>query len=136
MILTKNKHSKKTLVGSVLFGTMVSVVICLGLSAIVAFLVSNGRLGERAMDYLAIAIVLIASFAGCTTAGKGVNNKIAICCITTAAVYTIFLLSLTIFVFDTGFGNVTLPIVVIALSSIAACFVSAGKGSRRKKTSR
>ena len=136
MTSVKSKSVGNPLWRSVLFGDMIAVFVSLAFSAIMAYLVSKGRFGEEFIDYASVGVVFLSTFVGCIVAGKRSNRKIAVCCGVTAVVFVLFLCSLTIFAFDTGFGKIIPPIIALLLGSVMACLICLGKGSRRKRASR
>lgn len=135
----KRRTRKTTFGSSVGIGLIMSIIISVVLSMLLAVLVMNERVGENAIEYLTPLIVLLASLFGCITAGKQVEQKLAIVIGITGAIYLFLLMGVGILFFDGGFHNLWTSLLAIAVAcgiSCAICIRGKGSGRKRKRVYR
>ena len=137
MAATQNRTGKEhTLLGGVAGGALTAIIMSIALSAMIASLIQKGYAGEEVIPIAATGILFFSTGVGSLLAGKWTRKKYAVVCGMCAAIVTVILLGLTIFIFDASFSNVARSLIAIALGGVAACAICAGKGGRRKRRSR
>lgn len=135
MLPKQKRRTRKTTFGSgVGIGLIMSIIISVVLSMILAVLVVNERVGEGVIGFITPLIALLASLIGCITAGKQVEEKLAIVISVTGGIYLLLLVGAGILFFDGGFHNLWTSLLAITLSSAISCAICIrGKGSGRKR---
>lgn len=118
---------------ALLFGVSTELAISLLAAAIIATLVLGGRVSEEKMQYFAVAIQFLATFAGALIAGKTLQNRFAMTCGITAAIYCLLLIGTGILIFDCALESVWTGIVSVAAGAVAACVLCLKQPSGRRK---
>lgn len=128
------KHNKSA--GSVsmgkcaALGAAVSAAVTFLCAAVGAAVISSGVLSEGAMDYLTIAILLVATLIGAMSGAGGAKEKRLYVCLLVAVIYFGVLLAMTALIFDGQYDGVIVTAVVLFSGSIVAAMAGKGKGKR------
>lgn len=130
----KRKAHKRTIPVSIAIGTFTGIVLCVVISGVVAFLMCSGNLKEERGTIAALALLFTTSCVGCLTASKMAGEQIAVVSGVTAAAYTVILLGITLFLFDSNFSGLVGKLLAVLIGCVVACVLCAGK--RRKKVTR
>lgn len=135
--MSKKDYQKngKSAVAAVSIGAVISIVLMLIGTMIIALLVMNETMTEKAIGYGVLAVTLIATFTGAYVALTIYKKKYLITSMSVSIVFALILLSLTALFFDGQFNGVPATLLVIICGGVSAMLV-AGKGRHRTKQHR
>lgn len=128
-------NTGRSLLSSILMGTVLAFVISMVLSGIVAWLVIGGKVNINASKYFTRLIMVISVF---VSGSVLVNHEEKIANFGIGFVYLILMFSVNILLYSGIFYNVWLSLLMVALGAGLACLVSMRKsrsanGNRRRK---
>lgn len=116
---------------SLLIGLITSVFLMLALAAIVAGLISTGKLQESAMGALSAVVALISAFAGSIAASTGKGNSNLFQIMVFAIIYLLMLTILNISFLDGKLTRLLPTLLSVLAGAVVAVLIKA-----RKKPSR
>lgn len=119
-------------------GLGVSVVCTLVIAAVLALLISSGKLAPAAMSVGVMALLMLSSVIGAMVSAGKVKSKRLIVCMATALCYFAVLLCTTALLFDGMYQGVPVTALVVMGGGLIAGLLPAGQGSganhhKRKK---
>ena len=106
-----------------LIGSVVSVIISLGITALVAHFVVSGKIGERTGSLLTTAFIVPAIYVGCEASVRVVKNKLLYIPVTVSVVYLILMLLVGLFLVE---GKLSISWVYVGAIG-AGCVISCVK---------
>lgn len=113
-------------------GSCVSMAITLGLSMLLAQLVSSEKLGWENIGYGIIVILLTASAIGTKTACVMVRRRKLLLCTVSAMLYWLILLILTALFFGGQYSGIGVTGIIIIAASAIVCMGELKKETRQK----
>ena len=135
----RTKHSGRAMAmpAGIGVGTGISMVLTLGMSAVLAAMVLSGNAGENAVGFGAIVILLVSAFCGSFVSAAVVKHRRLLVCALTGAAYYITLLCCTALFFDGQYSGMGVAgLVILAGVGISAMLglvgENRGAGRRRK----
>ncbi len=131
----KNTHTAQPvrwpMVKGVAVGVAASLALSIGVAAIAALMILQGKVPEEAAAGIMYASALLASFAGCMLAAGRVGDKRAPVCMAVAGGYAFILAALNIFIFGAGFSGAFITLVMLLCGAAAACLVGLRRGGKK-----
>lgn len=122
--------------GGIGFSAVISMVITLALSWLVAALVIAGRVGESAIGYGSMVILLLSSYTGAVFAAIKIKHRRMMACLLSGVVYFLCLLTCTALFFGGQYQGVGVSSLLIAAGSITAALTGAARNSGPNKKGR
>ncbi len=126
--------------GGIGLGVGVSAAITLLLCWLISWLIASERVGENAIGYAAMTILLVSAYVGALLAAARIKHQKMMICLLSGAAYFAVLLACTALFFGGQYQGVGISALLIAAGSIAAAMTDAGivggKNKKRKKKHR
>ena len=117
-------------------GLGISLIVSLGStvigSAIGAWLLNSGRIGEGNIGYITMILLLVSSFLGALVATRLINKKRMLVCLCAGSVYLLSLLGITALFFGGIYSGVGESALVI-LAGVLSVALIALKGNKSTK---
>lgn len=128
----KKNGNGSTLPVGIAMGVGTGIIILLGLSALMAALISGEKMSPGSVGYGVLILLMLSSFCAAAAASAKVKNKRLIVSLVTAAVYLLALLCITALFFDGMYDGVLQTGLVVLGGGAVNGLLAAGKGSGRK----
>lgn len=111
----------------------ISILTTLVFSWLLAWLVITGRVGENAIGYGAMAILLMASYLGAILAAARVKHRSMMVCALSGAAYFLCLLACTALFFGGQYQGIGVSALIITVGSVGAALTDAARSGGHKK---
>ncbi len=127
------KTSQISLPAGIGAGVGVSVILSLGMAAILAMLIGKESLAPQSMGYGVLVILMVSSLLGAFVACIMVKGKRMLVSLATAAGYLLALLCITALFFGGQYHGVGVTALVVIGGGMVSALAGAGKPSSGKK---
>lgn len=137
MVANQKVTGKATSIpGGIGIAATVSMLITLLTCCILAWLVVTERVGENAIGYCAMMILLVSSFVGAVIAAVKIKHRKMMVCVLSGCAYFLCLLACTALFFGGQYHGVGVSALLILAGSVAAALTDMRKGGSFNKKSR
>lgn len=120
----------------ILIGSLCALALSLMLTAIIAGLISTGRIRQEGMNAAAYVLMFACTLIGTFCAGKITGSKPVIICVATAAVFALCLIGCSVFFFNSALCSLWNKLGTILLAGIISSIIIARMGRGKKRRSR
>lgn len=116
-------------------GAAVSMGITMALCAIGAWMIDREILKENTVGYIAIVILLGASYMGCLTAATAIKHRYVLVCSISAMIYYAILLSMNAVCFDGIYQGMGVTALLVLCGATLAWMTTQrqGRGGKKKR---
>ena len=137
MVMTRKASGRAmTMPGGLVMGLVVSMVLTLSISLLLAKLVLTETMNIEGLGYGILILLLVASFTGAVTAHNQVKHRRVLVCMLSGVVYFAALLGITALFFGGQYTGIGVTGLLILGGSGAAAVMTTGKGSAAKSKKR
>ena len=132
----KNKKPIIGIPGGLALGLLVSMLVTLAGTGMMALLVTKGTAGEGSSAFFAASIQLLSAAIGAFTTAQCVKKMRLQVCLLSGGIYYLALLGITALCFDGEYASMGLPALMVLIGSGVVAFAPTTKLSVRRKQRR
>lgn len=117
---------------AIISGVLSSIIITLVITLIGTTLIHNGRAGESSGLICSAVSWFLSAFASCLIAGSIYKDAKVMIAVIAVSLYFAILLSLHILIFEGGFNNIIMGLLLTAAGSACSIWIQCGRKKGKK----